>query len=165
MNPILTQNQYLLSTNVKIKLRVQKEYKNFTANGLNNGKPMYSWNMSGISTLTNSDAAMSEALKLINIVPNPYLAYSEYERNKVEGRVKITNLPQKCTIKIFSTSGKLIKTFKKDNPQTFLDWDMNNEAMIMASSGVYLIHVDVPGIGERVLKFFAVMRQVDIDGY
>jgi hypothetical protein len=35
----------------------------------------------------------------------------------------------------------------------------------MASSGVYLIHVDVPGIGERVLKFFAVMRQVDIDGY
>ena len=165
MNPILTPNQRLLSTDVKIKLRVQKEFKNFTANGMNNGQPMYSWNMSGISTLTNNDAAMAEALKLINVVPNPYLAYSEYERNKVEGRIKITNLPQKCTIKIFTTSGKLIKTFKKDNSQTYLDWDMNNEAMIMASSGVYLIHVDVPGIGERVLKFFAVMRQIDIDGY
>ena len=27
--------------------------------------------------------------------------------------------------------------------QTYLDWDMNNEAMIMSSSGVYLIHIDV----------------------
>ena len=33
-------------------------------------------------------------LEMINVVPNPYKAYSEYERNRIDSRVKITNLPR-----------------------------------------------------------------------
>ena len=54
--------------------------------------------------------------------------------------------------------------FKKDSPITSLDWDLTNFKSIPVAGGVYLIHVDVPGIGERVLKFFGGMRQVDLQG-
>lgn len=153
-----------LPCDVKIRVRVNKEYKNFTATGLNQGSPMYSWNMDKVSTVTGSSDRLAEALQMINVVPNPYYAYSEYERNRLDTRVKITNLPERCTVRIYSTNGKLIRTFKKDSPITSLDWDLNNHKGIPVASGVYLIHVDVPGIGERILKFMGGIRQIDLHG-
>ncbi|MCH2225008.1 MAG: T9SS C-terminal target domain-containing protein [Crocinitomicaceae bacterium] len=149
---------------VRISLRVNREYKNFVGSGENNGRPMYSWNMDDIRTVTGSSDQLAEALRMINVVPNPYNAYSEYENSRLDTRVKITNLPERCVIRIYSVNGKLIRTFKKDSPITSLDWDLNNHKRIPVAGGVYLIHVDVPGIGERVLKFFMAARQVDLQG-
>jgi hypothetical protein len=160
--PLLKQGQQHLSTDVTIKLRINKEYKNYTASGLNNGRPMFSWNMSTDRTVTGSQEALVDALKLINVVPNPYNAFSEYENNKLDNRVKITNLPETCTISIYSSNGKLIKKIKKDSPVTYQDWTLTNHANIPVASGVYLIHVDVPNVGEKVLKLFVAMRTVDL---
>lgn len=160
--PLLRAGQQLLSSDVTIKLRINKEYKNFIATGDNGGKPMYSWSMSNYRTITNSNDALADVLKMINVVPNPYNAFAEYENNKLDTRVKIVNLPEKCRIKIYNTQGKLIKEIKKDSPQTYQDWTLTNHANIPISSGVYLIHVDIPGIGERVLKAFIAMRMVDL---
>jgi predicted DNA-binding ArsR family transcriptional regulator len=160
--PILTEGQTVLSSDVKIRLRVNKEYKDYAVTGENGGRPMYSWNMNSVSTQTNSDAALTDVLKLINVVPNPYNAFSEYENNKLDSRVKITNLPEKCTIRIYNSQGKLIKLIKKDSPVTYQDWTLTNHANIPISSGVYLIHVEVPGIGETVVKAFVAMRMVDL---
>lgn len=153
-----------LPTDVTIKLRVSREYKNYVATGLNNGRPMYSWDMSDIATVKGSQDRLAEALDMINVVPNPYYAYSEYERNRLDTRVKITNLPEICTVKIYSVNGKLIRTFKKDSPITSIDWDLNNHKGIPVAGGVYLIHVDVPGVGEKIVKFFGGMRQIDLHG-
>jgi hypothetical protein len=30
---------------------------------------------------------------------------------------------------------------------------------------VYIIHIDVPNIGEKVLKWFGVMRPIDLDNF
>jgi hypothetical protein len=125
---------------------------------------MYSWSMDDIATVTSSQDMLKEALKMINIVPNPYYAFSEYERSRLETKVKITNLPEKCTVKIYTVNGKLIRTFKKDSPITSIDWDLTNFKSIPVAGGVYLIHVEVPGIGEVVLKFFGGLRQVDLQG-
>lgn len=151
-----------LPTDVKIRVRVSKEYKDMVASGDNSGRPMYTWNMNTISTVVGSQDQLADALKLINIVPNPYRAYSQYERNRLDNRVKITNLPENCTIRIFNIQGKLIKTFKKSSPVTFIDWRLINEKRIPIASGTYLVHVEVPGVGERILKAFIAMRQVDI---
>lgn len=151
-------------TDVEIELRVNKEYKNYSATGVNGGKPMYSWSMDDIATTTGSADRLAEALEMINVVPNPYYAYSEYERTRLDTRVKITNLPERCSIKIYSVNGKLVRSFKKDSPITSLDWDLNNFKGIPVAGGVYLIHVDIPDIGERVIKFFGGMRQVDLQG-
>ncbi|MBI1837861.1 MAG: T9SS type A sorting domain-containing protein [Flavobacteriia bacterium] len=164
-NPILAPNQKLLTSNVVIRIRIHKEYKNYLATGKNNGKPMYSWNMSGNKVLTRDKSALIEALKLINVVPNPYYGYSGYERSKIDSRVKIINLPTKCNVNIYNVNGKLVRSFKKDNEISFIEWDLNNSIGIQLSSGVYLIHVEVPGAGERVVKFFAGMRQVDLENF
>jgi hypothetical protein len=149
-------------TDVEIQLRVNKEYKNYAATGINGGRPMYSWNMDDIATVTGSDDQLAEALRIINVVPNPYMAYSEYERNRLDSRIKIVNLPEQCTISIYDMRGKLVKNFKKDGPQTFQDWLLINHVGIPIASGVYLIRVDIPGIGARVLKSFIAMREQDL---
>lgn len=161
--PKLTQGQTHLSTDVKIRVRINKEYNDYDASGENGTKPMYSWSMDGVSTEVSLANKLEEALDLINVVPNPYYAFSEYERNRLDTRVKITNLPEQCTIKIYNISGKLIRTFKKDSPVTSIDWDMKNNKGIPIASGVYLIHVDVPDVGERILKFFGGVRQIDLE--
>ncbi len=162
VNPLLKKEQSLLSTDATMKLRVNKEYKNFVATGKNGGKPMYAWSMSAERTLIGSENTLKESLSIINVVPNPYNAYSEYERNKVDNRIKITNLPEKCTITIYSTNGKLIRRIEKDSPITYQDWTLTNAANIPVASGIYLIHVEVPGVGDRVLKAFIAMRLVDL---
>jgi hypothetical protein len=162
--PMLEENQELLSTDAKIALRVNKEYKNYSASGVNNGTPTFGWNMTPIATELGSQSRLLDALELINIVPNPYYAYSEYERNRLDTRVKITNLPERCTVRIYTVNGKLVRELRKDSPQTFLDWNLTNHQNIFIASGIYLIHVDVPGIGQRVLKLFAGMREVDLQG-
>ena len=162
--PMLREGQALLSTDVTMKLRINKEYKDYVATGDNGGKPMYSWNMDEIATVTGSQDKLKEALEIINIVPNPYYAFSEYERSRLDTRIKFTNLPEQCTVKIYTVNGKLVRTFKKDSPITSLDWNLTNEVNIPVASGIYLIHVSVPDIGERVLKAFISMRTVDLQG-
>jgi hypothetical protein len=161
--PLLAPGQTLLSTDVTIRLRINKEYKNFTATGANGGKPMYGWSMDEIATEVGSHDALKEGLKLINVVPNPYFAYSDYERTKLDTKVKITNLPERCTITIYNAQGKRLRQFKKDSPITYQDWNLCNEANIPVSGGVYLIHVLVPGVGEVVLKSFVAMRIPDLE--
>jgi hypothetical protein len=165
VNPLLTAGKELLSTTVRIKLRINKEYERYTATGLNNGLPMYAWGMDGYETKLNDQISLSQVLKQINVVPNPYYAFSEYERNKVDQRIKIINLPEKCTVTIYNVSGKLINQFKKDNAQTFIDWNLINRVGIPISSGVYIIHIDVPNVGETFRKAFIAMRAVDLQGF
>ncbi|MBM3186448.1 MAG: T9SS type A sorting domain-containing protein, partial [Bacteroidetes bacterium] len=163
--PMLNPNQSLLSTDVTIKLRINKEYKNFVGSEENGGRPMYSWSMDEIATELGASCALQEALELINVVPNPYNAFSEYERNKIDNRIKITNLPEKCTISIYTTNGKLVQRIEKDSPVTYQDWILTNHANIPVASGIYLIHVEVPGVGYRVLKAFIAMRMVDLQNF
>jgi hypothetical protein len=162
-NPLLTEGQTNLATDVTLRVRVNKEYNDFVATGQNGGKPMYSWKMDDIRTVTGSQDQLAEALNLINVVPNPYYAFSTYETTRLDVRVKITNLPDQCVVKIYNISGKLIRTFKKDSPVTSLDWDLKNNKGIPIASGVYLIHVEVEGVGEKIVKFFGGIRQPDLE--
>lgn len=162
-NTITAAGHNVMESDVRMKLRVNKQYADFTASGKNGGRPMYSWSMNDLQTTTASRDVLASALDLINVVPNPYYAFSEYERNRVDTRVKIVNLPDQCTVTIYNVSGKMIKQFKKDNQVTYIDWDLKNTIGVPIASGVYLIHVEVPGVGERIVKFFGGMRQVDLE--
>ncbi|MDF2438251.1 MAG: hypothetical protein K0Q95_2627 [Bacteroidota bacterium] len=136
---------------------------------INKANGMYEFNTADIETHTGDAASAKEALELINIVPNPYYAYSEYEKTTLDNVVKITNLPAKCTVSIYTLNGNLVRRFKRDDSgaeaKTSLDWDLKNEARIPIASGLYIIHVDVPEVGEKILKWFGVMRPIDIEAY
>lgn len=162
-------------TETKVRLRVGKEYKTGYSGTLanvdtaqvsqNSNRPMYTFNTADLETHKGDEETAKNALDLINVVPNPYYAYSAYEANQLDNRIKITNVPEKCTIKIFTLNGTLIRTFKKDDPKTSVDWDLKNQAGIPIASGLYIIHVDVPGVGEKILKWFGVMRPIDLDSF
>jgi FAD synthase len=124
---------------------------------------MYGWEMDEVATTVASKDRQVDALSLINVVPNPYYAFSTYEKNRLDTKVKITNLPENCVIKIYNISGKLIRTFKKASQLSFVDWDLKNNQSIPIASGVYLIHVEVEGVGSTVIKFFGGMRQIDLE--
>lgn len=163
MQPMLTPGETLLSTDVRVRLRKNREYRDYNMTGVNGDRPMYEWNMDDYSTIKGSDTTLANALDIINVVPNPYYAFSEYERSKLDTRVKITNLPERCKVRIYNTSGKLIRAFDKDSPITSLDWNLKNGDNIPVAGGVYLIHVEVEGVGERVVKFFGGLRQPDLE--
>ncbi|MGQ0828981.1 MAG: T9SS type A sorting domain-containing protein [Bacteroidota bacterium] len=134
---------------------------------INGGNPVYDFNTVGLATHKNDEASAKEALDLINIVPNPYYAYSGYEQEAIDQVVKITNLPGKCVVSIYTLNGTLIRKITKDDSdaKASLDWDLKNQAKIPVASGLYIIHVDVPQVGEKILKWFGVMRPQDLEAY
>jgi hypothetical protein len=166
-----------IESDVKMKIRVKHEYgrhntlfRNSSWNSdlgssRNNWYNLYEFTMADIATVTNDNVAADSTLALINIVPNPYYAYSNYEFNRLDNIVKIVNLPDQCTVTIYNTQGTLIRTFKKDSPITSIDWDLKNFAGIPIASGMYIVHVDVPGVGERILKWMGVIRPPDLQNF
>lgn len=168
----------------------------FTGSGLvtpvqnqNGANPMYTFGTGSLAPSLNNLEAAKDALDLINVVPNPYYAYSAYEgqltaagtsvTGQLDNRIKIVNLPPRCKVSIFTMNGVLIKRFireaaadnslggdiQRGNDVTSIDWDLKNTDGLTISSGIYLIHVEAEGLGERTLKWFGMLRPVDLDTF
>jgi hypothetical protein len=75
--------------------------------------PRYRFSTKGLAPSENVASIAKSSLDLIRIVPNPYLAYSAYEKSANDSRIKVTNLPNACTIKIYSLDGVLVKTIQR----------------------------------------------------
>src|SRR5690606_24925730 len=121
-------------------------------------------------TLKTQGNRLESVLDRINIVPNPYYGYSAYEQSKIDNRVKVVNLPERCTVSIFNMQGALIRTFEKDDPLTSVDWDLKNVKGVPIAGGLYIIHITVPITGtdgsvvehERIIKWYGALRQPDL---
>jgi hypothetical protein len=108
----------------------------------------------------NIDQAKAD-LEKIKVVPNPYLANAKWEPKNPysSGRgprsIHFTHLPSQCTIRIFTVNGELVKEILHES--NLMDgseeWDMLTKDNLSASYGVYVFHVDAPGIGIKVGKF------------
>jgi hypothetical protein len=132
----------------------------------NQGLPMYNFSTEGMGPRTNVQEVAESMLDEIRVVPNPYYSFSEYESDKLDTRVKVINLPEKCTVTIYSINGTLIRQFSKVDPAiTSIDWDLNNSARIPVASGVYIFHINAPDIGEKVVKWFGSVRTPDLDAF
>lgn len=186
--PLLTPGTELLSyadgiipNDATIRLRVNNSYDYAEGTPDANGYPTYRFRIDGKQAADElSQTGTNRALEMINVVPNPYYAYSSYEDSQFETNVKITNLPARATVTIYSLDGKFIRKYERDEAPAMLrgshrpvgqrqispalEWDLRNFKGIPVASGVYLIHVAAPGLGERTLKFFGVQRQFDPSG-
>lgn len=171
--PLAIKGRDWLANDIRISMRVGKPYARYlnynnesVPGNVNNDYPMYEFSLDDLAPTTNDRNTASAALDLINVVPNPYYAYSKYESNKLDNRIKITNLPPSCTITIYNTAGTLVRRYTKDdNTSTSVDWDLKNYANVPVASGIYIIHVKVPDVGSKVLKWFGVMRPTDVSNF
>jgi hypothetical protein len=173
-HPLLSVEEGLIPNDVRISIRVAKPYASYSYDNpdistetasVNGWRNIYTFSTKNIATTLNDATTLTSVLDIINVVPNPYYAFSSYETNQLDNRVKITNLPDICTVTIYDLNGNRIRQFKKADKITSIDWDLKNERNIPIASGTYIIHVDVPGIGEKILKWFGVMRPVDLNNF
>ena len=104
----------------------------------------------------------SGKLDSIYVVPNPYVVTNVLEQLDLQNpmdrgprKIYFTNLPKECTISIYTVSGDLVETLKHnsdiDNSQEH--WDLTTKDNFPLAYGVYLYHVDAPGIGEKLGRF------------
>ncbi|KXK37810.1 MAG: hypothetical protein J5I52_11905 [Saprospiraceae bacterium] len=183
-------DQGLIPNDLVVKLRVNNSYgesKRFDVDKaracLTDGdQPVYEFEFKG--TESKQLATQEEyvgALANVNVVPNPYYAYASYETSQFTNVVKITNLPARAIVTIYSIDGSFIRQYNRDErgailsgvnrptstSQVFpdLDWDMKNFRDIPVASGVYLIHISAPDYGEeRTIKWFGIGRKFDPSG-
>ena len=94
-----------------------------------------------------------ERLNQIGIVPNPYGGVSDYAVSLTDDAVVFTSMPEVATIRVFTLHGTLVRTLEKNDSSRSLTWDVRNEAGRRLASGMYLIHVEVPGVGDAIIKF------------
>lgn len=107
-----------------------------------------------------------KAMEKITIFPNPYMGGHTLEQSASQRFVRILNLPAPSTVRIFTMSGRLIRTFMHSNASSGTsDWDLRNDEGIKVASGLYVIHIDSPGIGSKVLKLSVLYPDERLNAY
>jgi hypothetical protein len=102
-----------------------------------------------------------EELKKIRVVPNPYFCAATWEPKNpyTSGRgprsIHFNHLPTKCTIRIYTVSGELVRTIEHNSLYNngSEEWDLLTKDNLSTAYGIYIYHVEAPGIGEHIGKF------------
>ena len=118
------------------------------------------YSFTSLSSTINPDSAKSK-LGSIAVVPNPYIVAAsweprhQYQSGRGPRKIDFINLPNKCTIKIFTLSGYFVNEIHHDdvNENGAESWNLLSKDNLEISYGVYLYHVDAPGVGETTGKF------------
>jgi len=92
----------------------------------------------------------------IKVVPNPY--HDKSVKNNWPGetnKLLFINIPLKCTIRIFTATGDLVKVIHHDDGTTEQAWNQVTDDNQLIYSGVYIFHVE-SDIGDTTGKFVVV---------
>ena len=105
-----------------------------------------------------------ENLSKVNVVPNPYIVRSNFKETEFLRRIRFTNLPTKCKIKIFTLSGELVADLSHESVTSGNEWwDMRTVNNQEIAPGLYLYHIqqidaESDKMLETVVGKFAVIR-------
>ena len=124
---------------------------------------IFSFSTEGFGITGRSLEQIEDDLDLISVVPNPYKGASSYERSQLIDQVRFSNMPEQATIRVYTLSGSLVTTIEKNSPDRFISWDLTTSNNLPIASGMYLIHVDVPGVGEKIIKFGVVRKATKLN--
>ena len=103
-------------------------------------------------------------LDQVKVVPNPYISRSQFKESEFQRKIRFTNLPSKCKIKIFTISGELVYELEHDNEFSGNEWwDMRTVNNQEIAPGLYLYHIKNneggdKGSNQEIVGKFAVIR-------
>ncbi|MCK6600587.1 MAG: hypothetical protein L6Q77_02075 [Bacteroidetes bacterium] len=109
------------------------------------------WNFSIAGSAVLRDRLKAEMAD-IKVVPNPYVVSSLYEpefgelRKEPLRQIQFINLPNSCTIYIFSVAADLVKTLHHQSLTGTEIWDLKAEGGREVAPGVYLYVVKADGV-------------------
>jgi hypothetical protein len=79
----------------------------------------------------------------VTVFPNPFRRKSGFPTPGEESSIVWTNLPAQCKIRIYTTSGELVRTIEHDNPNVGeAVWDQLSDAKQKTAPGIYFWTVD-----------------------
>lgn len=110
--------------------------------------------------------AENSTMDSIKVVPNPYVGTNAMEssvRNRhlnQPRKIMFTHLPAQCTIRIFTSSGVLIKTLEVDNVASngSAHWNLLTDENLEIAAGMYIYHVESQESGREHIGKFAVLK-------
>ncbi|HEY4613527.1 MAG TPA: T9SS type A sorting domain-containing protein, partial [Bacteroidota bacterium] len=110
-------------------------------------------------TIQSSPDLAKEDLKLINVFPNPYYGLNTQERSRLDKYVTFSHLPGQATIRIYTLGAMLVKTIVKDDNTQFASWDLRNQNNLPVASGIYIVHIELPSLGETKILKLAIVQE------
>ena len=93
-------------------------------------------------------------------VPNPYIAKSDFNESEYVRKLRFTNLPQHCTITIYTVSGEKVIDFDHDNEYDSNEfWNLRTVNNQEVAPGLYLFTVEsTSGAYRKHIGKFSVVR-------
>lgn len=92
------------------------------------------------------------------VVPNPFIIGEGFSQPGASDEIQFVNLPNPCTIRIYTIRGDLVKKIDvKEGQGAIVGWNQVTDYGQFVESGIYLYHIDAPGIGTKIGKF-AIVR-------
>lgn len=137
-----------------------------TGNYLNPGQSLESSRQTstayvGVSAAVEPQNTLQGLKTNLRVVPNPYNIRSinygdpnnpgDVENNKL----LFVGLPGKCTIRIFTVSGDLVKTIYHDSGLGSEEWNQVTDSNQFIVSGIYIAHVE-SDLGNEIIKFVVI---------
>ena len=135
-----------------------QSYDDGSTNTLFPGAPLYS---SAFFTRANKGASMlkppAENVDNIMIVPNPFIVTNTTLQYVGEqNSIKFWNLPDKCTINIFTERGDKIYTYDHEGSGV-ATWNLLTSSRQIVVSGVYIATFETPD-GDKAIRKFVIVR-------
>jgi len=94
------------------------------------------------------------------VVPNPYVGSASFEparfavSGRGERRMEFRAIPLGSTIRIYTVSGSLVQTLHQDGSTNgYVPWNLRTKDNLDVAPGLYVFHVDAPGVGTTIGKF------------
>ncbi len=122
-------------------------------------KPFKEGDVFEIKTQKYSTQTQQVDLSQIKVVPNPYMVYTLAEQasthpDRFAHELRFTHLPPKCTIKIYTVKGDLVKVLHHNSPTIGEErWNLQSDENLEVSYGVYIYTVKTPDGQKKTGKF------------
>jgi hypothetical protein len=121
----------------------------FAGPPLNSPSDRFTFKIDGVD-----GAVAAVNLKNIKVVPDPYFVQysSMVETQPGQAVLEFQHVPNRCTIRIYTLSGDLVRTLEHDDNSGTARWDLLSSNNQQVASGIYLYHVESP-FGEHLGRF------------
>ncbi|MFH1891471.1 MAG: hypothetical protein ABIK83_02160 [Candidatus Zixiibacteriota bacterium] len=97
-------------------------------------------------------AAARDGLDNIKVVPNPYIVSAGWEYNEGQRKLEFINLPDICTVRIYTLAGDLVSTVEHSQNGGTASWDLSSSNAQGIAPGIYYYAVDSE-YGSKIGKF------------
>jgi hypothetical protein len=90
------------------------------------------------------------------VVPNPFVIREGFSSPIETDQIQFVNIPNPCTIRIYTVRGDLVKTISVEFEGGIVSWDQVTDYGQFAESGIYIYYIDSLA-GTKIGKF-AIVR-------